>query len=62
MAQNSTEDPSAVVLKRAAALITEALDIVDGQGNCPDVATHLDLAVRRLRELLASPPESHRPD
>lgn len=41
-------------IKRALALVTEALDLLDAHGGPPDAAAHLDLAMRRLREVLAS--------
>jgi len=34
------------------------MDIVDAEGNCPEVAAHLDVALRRLRERLATIPET----
>jgi hypothetical protein len=57
MAQDNTPKGSVAALQRAARLIAEALDLVDAQGSCPDGAAHLDLALRRVRDKLASHPD-----
>jgi hypothetical protein len=45
-------------LQHSISLITQAMDIIDADGSCPEVATHLDVALRRLRERLATIPET----
>lgn len=51
MAQKSEEHPSAIPLQRVVGLLVEAMDVIDAHIDCPEAATHLDLALRRLREL-----------
>lgn len=51
MAQESEEYPAAIPLQRVVGLLTEAMDLIDAQIDCPEAAAHLDLALRRLREL-----------
>ena len=41
-----------LAMKRALALITEAMDLLDGHRGPPDAAVHLELAQQRLREEL----------
>ena len=41
-------------IKRAAELISEALDLLDGHGGPAEAAAHLDLALQRLREALTA--------
>lgn len=41
-----------LAMKRALALITEAMDLLDGHRGPPDAAAHLELAQQRLREEL----------
>lgn len=61
LAQNSMNDPKSAAVRRALSLMTEALDIIDASGKCPEAAAHLDLALRRLRERLSAPPDSDPP-
>lgn len=37
--------------KRAMALVSEALDLLDAHGTSPEAAAHLDLALQKLREV-----------
>ena len=43
-------DRKEAALKRAATLMTEALDLLDAHGGPADAAAHLDLALHRVRE------------
>jgi hypothetical protein len=52
MAGSTSSNRREPALKRAAALITEALDLLDGNGGPADAAAHLDLALERVREAL----------
>jgi hypothetical protein len=52
MAENSDDHAEPRVIKRALALITEALDLLDAHGGPADAAAHLDLAQQRLRDEL----------
>jgi len=52
MARTGPETSRSKATERAIQLISTALDIVDARGDCPEAATHLDLALRRLREFL----------
>lgn len=38
---------------RAAALVTEAMDLLDAHGVAPDAAAHLALAQQQLRQLVS---------
>ena len=49
MTRNSKENRRAAALHRALALVTEAMDLLDGHGGPPDVAAHLELALQGLR-------------
>ena len=53
MAQKKSDKSGAAAMERATALVSEALDLIDAQGDCPDAAAHLDLALRRLRQKLS---------
>jgi hypothetical protein len=58
LAHKSVRDQLATPLQHSISLITEAMDIVDAEGSYPEVAAHLDLALRGLRERLATIPET----
>ena len=51
MVEESPEGARSLPLQRAIALLTEALDLLDAYVDCPDASAHLDLALRRLRQL-----------
>jgi hypothetical protein len=44
-----TDGPSSVI-ERAAGLISEAMDLLDANSECPEASAYLDLALRKLRE------------
>ena len=51
MAGESIQDQrKAVALRRAAALMSEALDLLDAHGGPAEAAAHLDVALQRVRE------------
>ena len=52
MAEESVRD-NRPMLKRVAALVSEALDLLDAHGGPADVAAHLDLALTKLRQEIA---------
>jgi hypothetical protein len=54
MARTGPETSGFKATERAIALISTALDILDARVDCPEAATHLDLALRRLRESIAN--------
>ena len=45
-----SDDVRAAAMRRALALVMEAMDIIDGFGGTPDAAAHLDLALVALRD------------
>jgi hypothetical protein len=53
MDQPNPKEVRSLALNRAMALVTEALDLLDAHADCPDVSTHLDFALRRLRQEIA---------
>ena len=48
MTRSNKEDRRAAV-RRALALVTEAMDLLDAHGAPPDAAAHLELALEKLR-------------
>jgi len=42
-----------LAMKRALALVTEAMDLLDAHRGPPDAAAHLELAQQKLREELS---------
>lgn len=53
MAGREVEDRRRAAMRRASALVSEALDLIDGHDGPAEAAAHLDLALEKLRE---SPP------
>jgi hypothetical protein len=51
--------PRDEVLKRALALATEAMDLLDAHGTDPPAAAHLALAQQQLRKTLADLISAH---
>ena len=52
MAGEELEDWQAKAVRRAAILVTEAMDLLDAHGGAPDAAAHLDLALESLRQAI----------
>ena len=42
-------------LRRAIALVSEAIDLLDAHGGCPEGAAHLDLGLQELRREYSRP-------
>jgi hypothetical protein len=53
MAHQIDNAPGKSAIKRALALVTEAMDIIDAHGGPPDAGAHLELAQQKLREQIA---------
>jgi len=49
---NESNDRRMLALKRAMALVTEAMDLLDGHQGPPEAAAHLELAQQQLREMI----------
>ena len=58
--RQSSSQESALV--RATALVTEALDLVDGYGGPPEASAHLEMALVRLRAATRSSRDGSRSD
>lgn len=54
MAGQRDEPQQSIALKRALALVTEAMDLLDAHGAAPDAAMHLAMAQQRMRQALSS--------
>ena len=54
MADEELEDWQAKAVRRAAILVTEAMDLLDAHGGSPEAAAHLDLALASLRQTMSS--------
>ena len=54
MSGSRGEKQSAHVAKRAAALVTEAMDLLDAHGVAPEAAAHLAMAQQQLRQVIHS--------
>jgi len=54
MAGEESDDRQATVVRRAATLVTEAMDLLDAHGGAPDAAAHLDLALASLRRVMGA--------
>lgn len=50
MVRGNSEGGRLIALERAAALVAEALDLLDAHADCPEATTHLDLALRCMRQ------------
>jgi len=50
MAGSTSSDRRKAALKRANALMTEALDLLDAHSGPPEATAHLDLALQQVRE------------
>jgi len=50
MPGSSTPKRRDAALKRATALMTEALDLLDAHAGPPEATAHLDLALQKVRE------------
>ena len=55
MAGGSDDSRRAAANRRAASLVTEALDLIDAHGGPADAAAHLELALQKLREAASCP-------
>ena len=55
MAEESEDGRRRTCAERAAALVSEALDLIDAHGGPVDAAAHLDMALTRLREEAEAP-------
>jgi hypothetical protein len=54
MAEDVRNSGNEAALRRALALIVEALDLLDAHSGPPEVTGYLDLASQRLREALSA--------
>ena len=52
MASDTTNPNSGRAARRALELVTEAMDLLDGHGDCPTIVAQLALAQQALREHL----------
>ena len=57
MAADESDNRQAQAARRAAKLITEAMDLLDAHGGAPEAAAHLDLALASLRQRIGSSDE-----
>lgn len=62
MADENSADWQAKALRRAAMLVTEAMDLLDAHGGMPEAAAHLDLALASLRRTMSSGSEGQKAD
>ena len=53
MGSRDSVEPRVAAIRRALALVIEALDTLDGFDGSPTAAAHLDMAITALRETLA---------
>ena len=56
MSHQDSDDARAAAMRRAMALMTQAMDMIDGFGGAPAAAAHLDLAILALRDALGEAP------
>ena len=52
MASETDEGRRQAAIKRALALMTEALDLLDGYGASVEAGAHLELAIQKVREAI----------
>jgi hypothetical protein len=57
MAGEESDDRQARAVRRAATLVTEAMDLLDAHGGAPEAAAHLDLALASLRQRIGGSDE-----
>jgi hypothetical protein len=50
MARERVRKSQSAAIERAAALVTEAMDLLDGHSASPEAAAHLAMAQQKLRE------------
>ena len=50
MSGQNVEERREAAMRRALALVSEALDLLDAHGGPAEAAAHLDLALEKLRE------------
>ena len=53
MAGQRDELQQSSALRRAVALVTEAMDLLDAHGGVPDAAVHLAVAQQQMRQALS---------
>lgn len=53
MAGDESDDRQGQAVRRAAVLVTEAMDLLDAHGGAPEAAAHLDLALASLRQRIS---------
>jgi hypothetical protein len=54
MAGKRDDNDSDGVTRRVLSLVTEAMDLLDAHGTCPEAAAYLALAQQKLRHLIRS--------